>query len=117
MQTVRNVIHAFNAADLACLTRQSNRPKRIKAALHARTLAQRHHLLHQSSRIFGKPTTIWTQTLLEEVAYAEGLTDRVVSDETIRRVLTRLGATWTRAKPWITSPDPTYARKKSGVTG
>lgn len=117
VQTVRNVIHAFNADGLACLTRQSNRPKRIKAALNVSTLAQLHHLLHQSPRIFGKPTSIWTQTLLAEVAYAEGLTDRVVSDETMRRALTRLGANWKRAKQWITSPDPAYARKKSGVTG
>ena len=28
-----------------------------------------------------------------------------------------LGVSWKRAKHWITSPDPAYARKKNGATG
>jgi hypothetical protein len=35
-----------------------------------------------------------------------------VSIETIRLVLKRLKVGWQRAKHWITSPDPDYARKK-----
>src|SRR3712207_6907429 len=35
-----------------------------------------------------------------------------VSGETIRATLERLGVRWERAKRWITSPDPEYARKK-----
>ncbi len=37
--------------------------------------------------------------------------------ETIRDAIHRLGMGWKRAKDWITSPDPAYLRKKSGVTG
>src|SRR5262249_12923497 len=33
--------------------------------------------------------------------------------EAIRVALKRLGIRWRRAKHWITSPDPAYARKKS----
>jgi hypothetical protein len=35
-----------------------------------------------------------------------------VSAETIRATLARLGKGWQRAKHWIESPDPEYARKK-----
>jgi DDE superfamily endonuclease len=40
------------------------------------------------------------------------LTIHQVSIETIRLALGRLGVGWQRAKHWITSPDPNYARKK-----
>ena len=52
--------------------------------------------------------------LAAEVCYAQGVTERLVSDETIRRALKRLETNWKRAKHWITSPDAHYARKKSG---
>ena len=74
-------------------------------------------LLHRSPRDFGKPTSFWTLNLAADVAFAQGLTARRVSDETIRQALKRLGVGWKRAKTWITSPDPAYARKKSRVTG
>ena len=67
-------------------------------------------------RDFGKPTGLWTLALAAEVAHAEGLTDRPVSIETIRQALKRLGVGWRRAKAWITSPDPAYARKKGRAT-
>jgi hypothetical protein len=35
----------------------------------------------------------------------------------LRLALRRLRVSWKRAKQWITSPDPAYARKKTGVTG
>jgi hypothetical protein len=69
-------------------------------------------LLHQSPRTFGKPTSRWTLALAAEVSFAQGLTPRLVSDETIRVALRRLRVSWKRAKHWITSPDPAYARKK-----
>ena len=39
-----------------------------------------------------------------------------VSGETIRQAILRLGVRWRRAKQWITSPDPEYARKKVRAT-
>src|SRR5262249_4801824 len=69
-------------------------------------------LLHRSPRDFGKPTSVWTLAVAAEVCHEQGLTERPVSDETIRQALVRLGIGWKRAKTWITSPDPAYARKK-----
>jgi hypothetical protein len=40
------------------------------------------------------------------------LSTTVLSQETIRRALKRLEVGWKRAKRWLTSPDPAYARKK-----
>jgi hypothetical protein len=40
----------------------------------------------------------------------------VLSAETIRQALLRLGVGWRRAKHWLTSPDPAYARKKTDAT-
>jgi hypothetical protein len=48
-----------------------------------------------------------------KVSFEEGLTEERVSGETIRAtLLARIGVRWQRAKRWITSPDPLYARKK-----
>ena len=47
-----------------------------------------------------------------EVSFEEGITERRVTGETIRATLSRLGVRWERAKRWIESPDPEYARKK-----
>jgi hypothetical protein len=41
--------------------------------------------------------------------------ERRLRDETLRRAVQRLATQWKRAKPWITSPDPQYARKKRGA--
>ncbi len=51
-----------------------------------------------------------------EVSFEEELTEERVTGETIRATLARLGVRWERAKRWITSPDPEYARKKGGVS-
>ncbi len=69
-------------------------------------------LLHQSPRNFGKPTSLWTLPLAAEVSFEQGITATRVGGETIRATLARLGVRWRRAKQWITSPDPEYARKK-----
>lgn len=82
--------------------------------------AQGQHLgtvLHQSPRAFGKHTSLWTLALLADVCFLQGLTPRLVSVESVRRTLRRMGVNWKRAKHWITSPDPRYAAKKSNVTG
>jgi hypothetical protein len=73
-------------------------------------------LLHQSPRTFGKPTSRWTLALAAEVSFAQGLTPRLVSDEAMRVALRRLRVAWKRAKHWIPSPAPAYARKKNGAT-
>jgi transposase len=114
VQTVRNVIRAFNTKGLESLERQSNRPKTVEPVLDAAKCDRLQHLLHQSPRLYGKPTGVWTLALAAAVCYEQGVTERLLSDETIRRALKRLETNWKRAKHWITSPDPHYARKKSG---
>jgi transposase len=117
VQTVRNVIRTFNADGLGCLAQQSNRPKRARPLLDAARCAQLRQLLPQSPRTFGKPTGLWTLALAAPVGHEQGLTGRLMSDEPMRRAITRLGAPWKRAQHWSTSPDPQYARKNSGVLG
>ena len=115
-QTVREAIQAFNARGIAALRRGSHRPKIIRAAFDAAGADRLRALLHQSPRTFGKPTSLWTLDLAAEVSFEQGLTAERVSDETIRLTLKRLGIGWQRAKRWITSPDPAYARKKVPAT-
>lgn len=111
-QTVRNAIRAFNASGLGSLRKASSRPHMIHAAFDTVGAQRLHRLLHQSPRTFGKPTSLWTLGLAAEVSFEQGLTRQRVTGETIRATLVRLGVRWQRAKQWITSPDPAYARKK-----
>jgi transposase len=116
-QTVRHALHAFRERGLTALQPQSSRPHTTATIFDAGTCESLRALLHQSPRTFGRPTSRWTLALAAEVSFAQGLTPRLVSDEAIRLALRRLRVSWKRAKQWITSPDPAYARKKTGVTG
>jgi transposase len=116
-QTVRNALRAFQVEGTACLREKSHRPVSARPVLDDGRCERLRALLHRSPRDFGKPTSLWTLDLAAEVAFAEGLTDRPVSDETIRQALKRLGVGWKRTKTWITSPDPAYLRKKTRGTG
>ncbi len=115
-QTVRNAIHTFNQRGLAALQPTSSRPHTTPATFDARSRDHLRALLHQSPRTFGKDTSVWTLDLAAEVSFAQGITPRKVSGETIRAALAHLKVGWKRAKHWITSPDPAYARKKNGAT-
>lgn len=116
-QTVRLLIRRFEREGVAAvLTRRSNRPHRPRTKLDAAATERLRELLHQSPRAFAKPTGVWTLELAAEVSFEQALTAERVSDETIRVALKRLGVGWTRAKRWITSPDPEYARKKGNAT-
>ena len=111
-QTVRNTIHAFNTQGVACLQRASSRPHTTRERIGNAVAQRLQTLLHQSPRTFGHPTSLWTLELAAEVSFAQGLTPQRVSREAIRTALCRLGVSWQRAKRWLTSPDPAYARKK-----
>jgi transposase len=117
VQTVRNGIRAFNAEGLAALTAGSSRPKSAAPVLGEAALGRLRAILHQPPRAFGHARSTWTLALLAEVARAEGLSEAVLSVETVRRALLRLGVGWRRAKRWLTSPDPAYAQKNVGATG
>jgi transposase len=117
VRTVRNGIRAFNAEGLAALTAGSSRPKSAAPVLGEAALGRLRAILHQPPRAFGHARSTWTLALLAEVARAEGLSEAVLSVETVRRALLRLGVGWRRAKRWLTSPDPAYAQKNAGATG
>jgi hypothetical protein len=116
-QTVRDAIRAFNTPGLACLRRHASRPHTVQATFDPARAEALRALLHQRPRAFGQPTSLWTLALAAGVCCAQGLTACRVSGEAVRATLVRLGVRWRRAKPWITSPDPTYARQKRPVTG
>ncbi len=116
VQTVRNGIRAFNATGLAALSAGSSRPRSAAPVLDGAKRERLRALLHQSPRAFGQPRSTWTLALLAQVAHAQGLSPTVLSPETIRQALVRLGVNWRRAKHWLTRPDPGYARKKAGAT-
>src|ERR1043166_7831551 len=111
-QTVRNAIHAFNTQGVACLQRASSRRHTTRERMGRAQTQQLQAFLHQSPRTFGHPTSLWTLELAAEVSFAQGLTPQRISREAIRTALCRLGVSWQRAKRWILSPDPAYARKK-----
>jgi transposase len=117
VQTVRNAIRAFNADGMAALTEGSSRPKSAAPVLDQARLERLRAILHQAPRAFGQARSTWTLTLLAQVAHEQGLSPTVLSAETVRQALVRLGVGWKRAKRWLTSPDPDYARKKVAATG
>ena len=90
-------------SDLLATQRGPRRLRRAECALSLR------ELLHRSPKEFGRQSTLWTLKDAAEVSFEEGLTNELVSGETIRATLSRLGA---GPKRWIESPDPQYARKK-----
>ena len=114
--TVRLVVHAFAREGLDCLRPKSSRPHSARPLLDQSFAEPLTELLHQSPRRFGKPTSLWTLDLVADVVHGQGWTPRRLADETIRQALKRLGIRWKRAKHWITSPDPAYARKKKPAT-
>ena len=112
-ETVRNVIKGFNQGGIAVLQEGSRRPHSTQAAFTSATVEPLKEILHQSPRNFGKATSLWTLGLAAEVSYENELLQERVSGETVRATLKRFGMKWTRAKHWITSPDPDYERKKN----
>jgi hypothetical protein len=98
-------------------SRLSSPPSEVHAAFDEDGGAALREILHQSPRNFGIEESLWTLEYAAEVSFEQGITDRRVTGETIRATLDRLGVRWKRAKHWIESPDPEYARKKGIATG
>ena len=116
-QTARTAVERFNKGGLQeALRKGSSRPRTVHAAFDAERAERLREVLHRSPREFGKPTSLWTLALAAEVSFEEDITEGRVSGETVRATLERLGVRWLRAKRWIESPDPEYARKKGAAT-
>ena len=116
-QTVRTAIRDFTARRAECLVPRSSRPKSARRILDEKRCEQLRAILHESPRSFGKEQSLWTLAAVAEVACSKGLTPAQLSLEAIRQALSRMNVSWRRAKNWITSPDPQYARKKSSASG
>lgn len=116
-RSVRNAIHAFATDGPCCLRAKPARPNTSRAVLGAAFDEPLRHLLHQSPRAFGQPRTTWALVAVARVCHERGWAPRVLSIETVRLAIARLGVSWRRAKHWITSPDPAHARKRKPATG
>lgn len=112
-QSVRDVIHAFNERGVDILVQRSHASAVVVSSFDTAGAQALRDLLHQSPRLYGKDTSLWTLDLAAAVAHERGLTTTPVSGATIHNTLSRMGVRWHRAKTWITSPDPEYARKKA----
>ena len=116
---IRQVLHAFNQAGLEVLDKKSNRPKTGPAAqpiLDEVKRAAVHALLQQSPRAFDKEASFWSLSLLAQVAFEQGITERLLDEDTFGVAIKRLGLNWKRIRHRIVSPDPAYAHKKSDET-
>lgn len=111
--TARNAVRAFHAEGLACLKEKSTRPHSARPALTAEHAPALQELLHKSPRLYGHATSLWTLDLVAGICHDLGWTPRRLTGEAIRLALWRLGISWKRARRWLTSPDPAYARKKA----
>ena len=72
-QTVRNVIHGFNANGLAVLQEGSCRPHHLHTAFTDEGCQQLQDLLSRSPRDFGKDRDVWTLELAAQVSFEQGL--------------------------------------------
>lgn len=114
-QTGHKVLEAFAERGLDCLRPGSHLPRRVAPVLTAETREQLQAILPQRPRNFGQAQSHWTWKLGAAVCHEQGLSDRQLSPPTLLDAVVRLGASWKRAKPWMVSPDPADARKKTGV--
>jgi transposase len=116
-QTARDAIHLFNEKGLEeALKQGSKRPRTVHGSFDEEGSEALRQMLHRSPREFGKQSSLWTLAMAAQVSFEEGLTKERVSRETIRTTLARMGVRWQRAKRWMSSPDPLYARKKGAET-
>jgi len=115
--TVTNTINAFNERGLDALVKRSSATHTSKEAFDAAAREHLREIVQHSPRSFGKETSVWTLALLADVSFESGLIAKRVTGETIRATFVRMGVNWKRAKHWLTSNDPAYARKKDTETG
>jgi len=116
-QAVRVAIHAFHDHGLVCLEAGNHARHDDQRAFDDAAREQLRELIQHSPRDFDYDTSLWTLDLLAQASFEQGLTEMLVTGETVRATLASMGIRWQRAKHWITSPDPHYAVKKSGATG
>jgi transposase len=105
-QAVRDTLRVFAAEGLACLRQKPSRPRTIHSVWPKARDEDLRVLLHQPPHNFGKPDSLWTLRLAAQVCFEKNWTARLLSGESIRLVLKRLGIAWKPAKRWPLRPGP-----------
>ena len=116
-QAVREAIHAFHEEGIACLEHKSRARHDDQRAFDDEAREKLGEMVRKSPREYGYEQSLWDLGKLAEASYREGLTDRLVSEQTVSDTLRSMDIQWRRARKWISSPDPHYEVKKSVVTG
>lgn len=112
--TTRRWLHIFDQERLEAL---APKPKGGRTKQFGEDLAEALiTLLHEPPAQHGAPDERWTLAEAAAALVREGWTT-TISIESVRRVLREHKQSWQRAKEWIRSPDPAYARKQRGVIG
>ena len=110
-------LHAFHDKGVACLEAGSHARHDEQRMFDEAAREQLRLFIQQSPRAFDYETRLWTLDRVAQVSFEQGLTDRLVTGETVRVTLKGMGISWQRAKQWITSPDANYTAKKNDGTG
>jgi transposase len=111
-QTVRNGLHAVEQEGMLCLAEKTHARHAQKPAFDEAGVTRLREVIRLSPRLFGHETSLWTRELLAETCHQEGLTTHQVSKTTLTDTMKAAGIEWRRARKWIRSPDPAYARRK-----
>jgi transposase len=114
-QCVREAIQAFEQEGLSCLREKSHARHDDQRPFDEAGLERLQEIIRLSPRRFGHDTSVWTLPLLAETCWAEKISRRQLSGESVSRALKTVGIQWRRAKQWRHSPDPHYDHKKKDV--
>ncbi len=112
-ETVRAAIHNFHREGLSGLQEKSHRPQSATFSFSQDALAGLPDIVATSPRAYGQEHSLWSLKRLAAVCYQAGLTETVVSYETMRDALQRAGINWKRARKWMQSTDRAYQIKKN----
>ena len=112
-ETVRVAIHAFHEEGLTCLEERSHRPHSATFSFNDVGLARLPDIVASSPRAYGQEHSLWSLERLAQVCHTEGLTETVVSYETMRDAVHRADIDWKRARKRMQSTDPAYEIKKA----
>ena len=112
-QAVREAIHAFEQEGVMSLARKTRARLDDQRAFDDVARQALREMVQQSPREYGNEHSLWNLAKLAEVSHRAGLTERVVSEQTVSDTLRSMGIKWRRARQWINSPDPQYEVKKA----
>ena len=116
-QAVREAIHAFEQEGVISLEGKTRARLDDQRAFDDAARQALREMIQQSPRQYGHDHSLWSLAKLAEASHCAGLTDRMVSEQTVSDTLRSMGIKWQRVRQWINSPDPQYEVKKSAATG